>query len=354
MAFAYRGTFTVTGNTTLLPGGPHTDYPLLVSLTDIAFATQINGGQVINSLSTKPADVVFFSNADFTGQLKFECVFWSDVNGQIIYIVKIPSLTAGMVFYCGIGDASITTFQGDSENAWNSGFKAVTHFADLLDSTANNFDGTNNGMTTVSGPLVQGWASNGTLQNAYISGSDTIVTGQALTISAFVKVTSTNNGRGLFGKWNTSAFDWMFYGSNGGNLFLFVVTANGTVSIDSGVAYQDTNWDHLAATYDGSNIRFFINGVETSNSPTAQTGNLQNSASSRVGWSDYLQDTQQQATAKYAETRVSAAVRSADWIKIDYNSINDPATFVSAAFAAVGGQPTPIFLGPLRSNLTWR
>lgn len=36
-------------------------------------------------------------------------------------------------------------------------------------------------------------------------------------------------------------------------------------------------WNHIVGTWDGSQMRLFINGVETADSPTAKTGTLDES-----------------------------------------------------------------------------
>ena len=55
-----------------------------------------------------------------------------------------------------------------------------------------------------------------------------------------------------------------FYGGCGGSTFYYKFDSNGTVPIDK--------WTHVAATYDGSTLRIFINGVLSGRSPVPVPG----------------------------------------------------------------------------------
>ena len=352
MAFTHRITFTVTSNSALLPA-TQTDYPLLVSLTNVLLGLESrgNGGKVQNGAPTnKPADLQFFSNSNFTGQLKWDIDYWDAFTGDFIAWVKIPSLALGTVFYCGFGDPAITTYDGDPENVWDSNFKAVHHGSDgtapgdisLVDSTANNFDGTQGAIAPLietTGQISLGMESDAaTGRNAFISGSDTIVTGQSLTVSGWFAATSAEGGGAIFGKGNITTHDWMIYLLNSGNFGVYAI-ADTAENVNTGIAWSST-FQYVALVYDGANLTAYVDGTSAGSTPL--TGNIVNSANSRVGWSDYLLGTEL-VTGKMDETRVSATVRSPEWIKIDYENQSDPATFVTATIEAIvaagGGFP---------------
>lgn len=344
MAFAYKMTCTVTSNSSLLPG-TQTDYPLLVHVTDPLLAAVGSGGQIVNTDLNGPCDLMFFSNTDLsTGQLKWEIDYWNSTTGELIAWVKIPSLALGTVFYAGIGDASVSTFQGDSTNVWDSNFKAVHHGSDLAnaaisldDSTANNFNGTQGAgsLTLTTGKISGAMNAAGFNESAFVSGSSSIVTGNALTASGWIACSDAQGGAAIFGVGDSVGHDWMIYVSGGGNFFVFAV-ANTSENVNTGVAFS-SSFQHVALVYDGPNteLRAYVNG-SLAGTPASLSGSLVNSGSARLGWSDYLLGAEP-VIGKLDETRVSASVRSANWIKIDYESQNDPATFVTKSFAVVGG-----------------
>jgi hypothetical protein len=117
----------------------------------------------------------------------------------------------------------------------------------------------------------------------------------------------------------------MFYESwTSGTYYLFVATTNGTVNVNSGISFSSSTWNYLVGVYDGSKVYFYVDGVEVGD--VSQTGNLQNSAKSRVGWSDYLSASFKVA-GDYDEARISNIARSADWIKAEYNNQSSPQSF---------------------------
>ena len=55
--------------------------------------------------------------------------------------------------------------------------------------------------------------------------------------------------------------------------------------IDSATTVNDGDWHHIVGTYDGSNIRLYIDSVEDDNSPVAQTGVIPNTnVSFKIGY----------------------------------------------------------------------
>lgn len=54
----------------------------------------------------------------------------------------------------------------------------------------------------------------------------------------------------------------------------FFVNANNSITAHESVALTAGEWAHLVGTYDGSNVRIYVNGVEGDNSPAANTGTI--------------------------------------------------------------------------------
>jgi hypothetical protein len=76
----------------------------------------------------------------------------------------------------------------------------------------------------------------------------------AITIQCWIK-SNTENNKGLVAKWNTSAKDYML--TKFSSTFRLYI---GDVSLDSGTI-PTSGWVSITATYDGSNMKTYINGV---------------------------------------------------------------------------------------------
>jgi hypothetical protein len=97
--------------------------------------------------------------------------------------------------------------------------------------------------------------------------------------------------------------------------------ATGTTNIN------DNAWHHVVGTYDGNDIKVYVDGVleETDSSPSGDlpinTGNV------RIG-TDYQGTPANFFSGQIDEARISSNVLSADWIATEYNNQNEPAKFI--------------------------
>jgi len=152
----------------------------------------------------------------------------------------------------------------------NSGDTAYDH------SGNENHGSLNDGVTKgVAGPLKQKSYSFGesnsyveSARNCGISGSDPV------TISAWAKANSSTGWQMLAG---------FHIGQNAGNHFALAITGNdewglhgwSDADFSSGIT-PDNQWHHIVATYNGSTLRYYIDGKEAPNSPFNFNFNIQN------------------------------------------------------------------------------
>lgn len=136
-----------------------TNFPLLVHLSA---ASGTNGADLTPVFDELTADAnrnkIAITTSDGTTQCYVEIESWSDATEEAWLWFNAPSITTGentFYLYYDVDQAANTTYVGDTgdavaENVWNSNYVAVWHMnqtpdgdsGDLIDSTANDHDGT--------------------------------------------------------------------------------------------------------------------------------------------------------------------------------------------------------------------
>lgn len=326
------------------PASDLTDFPVLIYGTYSYLATVANGGKVENA---NGYDIRFYSDASLTSLLKFERVSWSATTGACEFWVKIPTLTSASakVIYLAYGDASFSTDQADPTNVWDSFFEGVWHFPSgigLLDSTANNNDGTNNSGADATGKIGNSIYLNGDTPS-YITFSDIAdLDGvNKLTLEAWVKPETILGNRVIICKWNQggSQFGWRMNQGNLGNwgdfsLQFDVASAAEKAYTTSNDIFADGVWVHVVFAYDGTlsgdsnRLKAYANGspLTLTYSASVPASFASTTAIVTMGITeDLLAGSNIYATLD--EMRISLTQRSADWIAATYSSQNDPANF---------------------------
>jgi len=109
------------------------------------------------------------------------------------------------------------------------------------------------------------------------------LTGDEVTVSAWIRIESTATEGKIIAKWSDAAGAFQYLlSTDGGDMCQFAVfpgvtrIALGTTTLVTGT------WFHLAGTYDGANVKVYCNGVEEDS--TAATGNMSSTtAPVRIG-----------------------------------------------------------------------
>jgi hypothetical protein len=116
-------------------GGPHTDFPVLVSITAPWLRTVANGGSVVRA---EGFDIHFSSDQGGTTQLAHEIERYAADTGTLIAWVKLPTLAADSVLYLHYGDPALTTDPQNVHAVWSGGYEAVLHLGAIADSVGKN------------------------------------------------------------------------------------------------------------------------------------------------------------------------------------------------------------------------
>ncbi len=162
------------------------------------------------------------------------------------------------------------------------------------DSSGRNNNGTlANAAWTPSGKFGAALTFNGTSSQVTVADNASLDLTNAMTLSAWVNPTANSAAwRTLILKENTSNLVYALYSSGDTPSPEGMRVAGGATRSAVGTGSLPLNsWTHLAATYDGANLRLYVNGVLAST--TAATGNMANSAGAlRIGgnaiWGEYF------------------------------------------------------------------
>jgi len=130
------------------------------------------------------------------------------------------------------------------------------------DSSGNGNTGTLSGSTWTTGAFGGGLSHSGSPNRVLVTASQTVTVSTAFTAEAWVYPT------GVGWVWNQMTNDGTaqlyILGVNSDGTVVLAFTTNGTTNnqmiTDSTIPFNA--WTHLAATYDGSQMRIYINGVE--------------------------------------------------------------------------------------------
>jgi MSHA biogenesis protein MshQ len=141
--FGYRQQITLTG----VVGGPHADFPVLISLLDPNLRTLGNGGHVA---SANGYDIVFTAS-DGTTPLDHEIERWNGATGELVAWVRVPTLAAGTLIYLYYGNNLILSATETPGAVWEDSYVGVWHLKEAGNGTIRFSDSSRYGNTVAEG-----------------------------------------------------------------------------------------------------------------------------------------------------------------------------------------------------------
>ena len=320
------------------PSTTYANFPLYIHATglsnikadgaDIRFTTS-DGTQI-------PREIEYYSSGTLDAWVK-------------LTLTKDSGDSTDDEIYMYYGNSGATEPASDStygsENVWDSNFKMVQHldetsagggsYDDHLDSTSYDNDGEVSGATMDSTGKLDGADEFDGSDEIEVLDDDTldVTTGGTLEAWIYIPTLTANQDARLIHKNNNWEFKLKYtHGTPGtweykGKL----KSASGDGEAKNAAAdFSFNTWTHVAFTYDGSNLKIFIDGeldtsTEWSNTATATTENLYIGSK---GGGNYFK-------GKMDEVRLSDIGRSEEWMGTSYTSQSD------SAFLTVGSEETP-------------
>jgi len=378
-AFARR--FVITVGAGQVTGGPHPNFPMLVSFQHLNLRSTANGGLV----TSDAGDDILLRGEDGTTcagaspcVLDHEIESYDPVSGTIVLWVRVPSVNDGTVIYlyyadAYYADAAVTCSQENTAGVWDSSHREVFHLHETgehTDSTQNAFTAVTRGTVTQAaagkiGPTddFQGGANGLTPAYANISDSD-ITTTDSFTFESWayfrsyvpggyvgiaMKGREAHNFDGSpavgFGDCTAAPCgDWVGLYKANADSFSFGWTWGGGCkqgNLDDGrlpaaAQVQLNQWYHVAATYDQATTTrtLYVDGQQVATDTVGACVEADIPHYTMLGNDNHVQD---YMDGLIDEVRISSSARSGNWIQTSYNNQNAPATFHPSVVDQVAG-----------------
>jgi hypothetical protein len=344
--WSYRKAITV--DHTKVPNTNQSNFPMLVSFTDPTMKSVGNGGDVQNASGF---DIIFIASDDST-KLDYEMEKYVAATGEVEAWVRIPTLStsADTTIYMYYGNSSISTSQENKTGVWNengaNNFKAVWHMKEtgtnptVNDSTSSGINSSSQVWTPSIGQIDGGGSFNGS--NNYINLGKTLnsalQSNVPFTISSWIKTSSASGDVVTNSSFSTPYIGTEFLVTAGKLRLDITQNANNLIRKTSTASVNNGSWRYVTATNSGSNtaagVTLYIDGQAAAN--TVDYDNVSAGALSTTNLEIGARDgTNLPFNGSIDEVHVSNTVRSADWIKTEFNNQSSPSTFYAISVRQV-------------------
>ncbi|MEU1385856.1 MULTISPECIES: LamG-like jellyroll fold domain-containing protein [unclassified Nonomuraea] len=151
----------------------------------------------------------------------------------------------------------------------------------VADASGNGNNGTLTAATWTAGRYGQALSFDGTSSWVTVADSSSLRLTNGMTLEAWVRPSSVTGWRTVLMKEFGADLAYAIMGSGGSGPAAFIYTSSGANAPAASNLPLNT-WSHVAATYDGSTLRMFVNGTQVATNPTV--GNLRTGTSPlRIG-----------------------------------------------------------------------
>jgi len=298
------------------------DFVMLFTGTYAYLKTLANGGKVERA---DGFDIVFRSAAG--ALLDFWIEAWDGATGDITAWIRVPLLTFAVdsVIRLYYGNTGISTDQSDADGTYEANTEGIWPFGSSAVVSVTDKSGDGNNLTNAGATAVAGQIRGGVtvgVGKSLSGGLGGIVAAAKYSYELwwradnnpggapkqFVRIGTTSDSAGLSWSHNNATFLRAAYQQNAASVYfaakLTTVVVGGT-------------WYHIVVTWDGANLRIYLNGVLEATTAVA-------SLKAPTGTAFLLGAAED---GRIDNVRLSKIDRSASDIKASYNNQFNPATF---------------------------
>jgi hypothetical protein len=311
-------TFTGAGTTETLA-----QFPVLIRLANTGIAA---GSDALATALPGGADVRFAS-ADGATAYSYEIDSWTSTEATIW--VRVPSVvgnaTTTVRMYWG-KSGEVSASNGGAVFDTTNGFVGVWHLggaANASDATYNGLTGTNVGTTAATGVLAGARTLDGSSTYVSVPSNSKLNIPTAFTISAWVNAASWDGGsrrviqKGTGSGSSLNAGQYGLRDNSNNSLQTDVAGTGGNAQTPAPAAGE---WHLIHGTYGDGFERTYVDGT-LGNSSTSSTGTIPAHATElAIGREPESSTSSYYFNGSLDEVRVQNVTRSADWIKLEFET----------------------------------
>lgn len=322
----------------------HTDFPVLISLTDSDLRTTANGGSVEHANGFD----IMFTLSDCAIALEHEIEKYDPITGEYVAWVKVPSLkaTANTELHLYYGNSSISTDPSNT-NVWSNDFVGVWHMnqdpsgagPQIDESTANGFHATSaGGMTSsdlITAKIGDGLDFDGTGDVISAADNATLDMGSNdFTLSTWVYLDNTSGYKELINKKvGGSHTDGYAFRVNSNRLQMAhrAGVQNVNKSSSNPILLSANTWTYVSISFNtaADEAIMYVNGVGEAPISLFAGNSVANQEDFNIG--KRANGTANSMSGRMDEVRIASVVRSEDWLRTEYNNQNAPASFYTVS-----------------------
>jgi len=317
------------------------NFPTLVYLSTSSGYNNVDVSCIFDELeSNDNRKKIAITISDGVTQCYVEIAKWDHANEKAWLWVKVPNVASGadteLWIYYDKTHADNDTYVGDPSdavvhNVWDINHKLVTHMRDdpdnehIRDSTQYANDGTKKGagepVLTADGKIGDAQDFDGLDDYVNLGNDDSLDITSAITVETWFKMETWESLNSIVGKWDAKGSKRCFWLA----LYLddsiyFFISWDGVSNVNAIFSGATTGvWYHVVGTYDGVNIKIYVNGdfvhaYERSGTIYSDpTQNVYIGSEKGRRYFDGIID----------ETHISNIARKDSWIKASYESWRD-------------------------------
>ncbi|NQV15365.1 DUF2341 domain-containing protein [bacterium] len=334
----------ITLNSSQISGATsHTNFPVMIKLTDVDLKSTSNGGGVVNPSGYD----IIFTQKDSTTLLDHELQNYSPSTGDLLCWLRIPALspTVNDTIFLYYGKTTVFSDQS-APTTWNANYLGVWHLEDLNDSSPNGNTLTDhNTAVNASGYLGNAREFDGDGDDLEDLNGGTYLDGwSTVSLSMWVKSDVIGTDKGLVYGDDPDGLDRRFglrqdaAGEKGGGTNVYrsslLTGTNSKQRHESSNGSATTNWQFLTMTrIDGSATDLYIDGsLDTPSWSNSRGGTTNKSEKLIIG-----KGSKDGATSSWDglidEVRISSVELDSAWVVTEYANMSDPGAFHTVSTA---------------------
>ncbi|MFA4817608.1 MAG: DUF2341 domain-containing protein [Parcubacteria group bacterium] len=321
-----------------------TGFPVAVHINSSSFPTAADRTHFFNDTYNPGGKRVQFFDSNETTNLNYEVEYYSTAGQEAVYWVGVPQIDGNSAtdkIVVAYGNDPNGADQDNKNSVWDSNYKGVWHLPEVVtdegsggvhyDSTSNVNNGLQYNNNEVSGVVFNGQEFDGTGDYIGVNGSASLpYDWNGFTFTTWIKPVAGTISYMLTQYYNSNNFIKVNWDNANSRLYFRIYSYSNVITrewVSPNNSMSAGNWYNIAVTHtqDATPV-LYINGVAQTVTLLGGSGsyhryNITSSQQTRFGADIYGSPPTGFGKGTMDEHRLSALIRSADWLKLEYYSM---------------------------------